>query len=97
MYDMISPCSLVQYDLAAFLIMIQVFDSLLYDINLGATHTTILSTGGVTISIHLFSRATDSFRRCIVVFKPVTVPTSDLKSEFLCQSSCYTQNLQTSP
>ena len=29
----------------------------------------------------------DSIRRCIVLFKPVTIPTSDPKSEFLCQSS----------
>ena len=33
----------------------------LYDINLGATHTTILSTRGVQIPIYLASSATDSF------------------------------------
>ena len=61
----------------------------LYDINLGATHTTIPSTRGVEIPI-----STDSIQRCIVVFKTVLVPTSDLKSEFLCQSSYIAQNLQ---
>ena len=59
----------------------------LYDINLGATHTTILSTRGVEIPISLVSSATDSIQRCVAVFKVVLVPTSDLKSEFLCQSS----------
>ena len=34
----------------------------MYDINLGATHTTILSIGGVTISIYLVSSATDLLR-----------------------------------
>ena len=33
----------------------------LYDINLRATHTTILSTRGVQIPIYLASSATDSF------------------------------------
>ena len=61
----------------------------LYDINLGATHTTIPSTRGVEIPI-----STDSIQRCVVVFKTVLVPTSDLKSEFLCQSSYIAQNLQ---
>ena len=59
----------------------------LYDINLGATHTTISSTRGVEIPISLVSSATDSIRRLIVVFKTVPVSTSDLKSEFLCQLS----------
>ena len=58
-----------------------------YDINLGATTTAILSTRGVTIPIDLVSSAMDSIRRHVVLFKPVTVPTSDPKSEFLCQSS----------
>ena len=69
--------------------------AILYDINLGATHTTIPSTRGVEIHISLVSSATDSIRRCVVVFKIVLVPTSDLKSEFLCQSSDLAQNLQT--
>ena len=69
----------------------------LYDINLGATHTTIPSTRGVEIPISLVSSATDSIRRCVVVFKTVPVPTSDLKSEFLCQSSYIAQNLRDSP
>ena len=47
----------------------------------------ILSTRGVTIPIYLVSSTTDSIRRRIVLFKPVTVLTSDPKSEFLCQSS----------
>ena len=59
----------------------------MYDINLRATHTTILSIRGVTIPIYLVSSATDSIRRRVVLFKPVPVPTSDPKSEFLCQSS----------
>ena len=64
-----------------------------YDINLRATTTTILSTRGVTIPIDLVSSATDSIKAAH--FKPVTIPTSDLKSEFLCQSSYTVQNLQT--
>ena len=60
---------------------------LLYDINLGATHTMILSTRGVTIPIYLVSSSTDSIKRCVVLFKAVPIPTSDPKSEFLCQSS----------
>ena len=60
---------------------------LVYDINLRATHTTILSIRGVTIPIYLVSSATDSIRRSAVLFKPVPVPASDPKSEFLCQSS----------
>ena len=39
------------------------------------------------IPIYLVSSATDSIRRCVVLFKPVPIPTSDPKSEFLCQSS----------
>ena len=67
----------------------------MYDINLRAVHTMILSTRGVTIPINLVSSATDSIRRRVVLFKPVSVPTSDPKSEFLCQSSQSVQNLQT--
>ena len=59
----------------------------MYDINLGATYTTILSIRGVKIPIYLVSSATDSIKRRIVLFKTVTVLTSDPKSEFLCQSS----------
>ena len=59
----------------------------MYDINLGATHTTILSIRGVTIPIYLVSSTTDSIRQRVVLFKDVTVPTSDPKSEFLCQLS----------
>ena len=61
--------------------------ALMYNINLRATSTTILSIRGVTIPIYLVSSATDSIRWCVVLFKPVPIPTSDLKSEFLCQSS----------
>ena len=50
-------------------------------------HTTILSTRGVTIPIYLVSSATDSIRSRVVLFKTVTIPTSDPKSEFLCQLS----------
>ena len=59
----------------------------MYNINLGATATTILSIRGVMIPINLVSSATDSNRRHVVLFKPVPIPTSDPKSEFLCQSS----------
>ena len=47
----------------------------------------ILGIRGVTIPIALVISATDSIQRSIVLFKPVPLPTSDLKSEFLCQSS----------
>ena len=40
--------------------MIRSGGSLVYDINLGATATTILSTRGVQIPIDLVSSATDS-------------------------------------
>ena len=94
MYDMIWRfllASCVQYDLVA------PFLGFLYDINLRATYTTIPSTRGVQIPIDLVSSAMDSIRRCVVVFKTVPIPTSDLKSEFLCQSSYIAQNLQASP
>ena len=87
MCDMIWLCFLVQYDLVTFLIAIRAVDFLLYNINLRATPTMILSIGGVAISIYLVSSATDSIRQCVAVLKPVTIPTSDFKSEFLCQSS----------
>ena len=60
---------------------------LLYNINLRATTTTILSIRGVTIPIYLVSSTMDSFKQHVVLFKPVTILTSDPKSEFLCQSS----------
>ena len=89
-----SPCTIlsgrrppVRYDLGVFLHMIQSRVFLVYDINLGATATTILSTRGVQIPIYLVTSATDSFRRSVVLFKSLSIPTSDLKSEFLCQSS----------
>ena len=69
---------LVQYHLAAIS---------LYDINLRATNTMILSAKGVTISISFVSSTTDSIRQHIVLFKPVTVLDSDPKFEFWCQSS----------
>ena len=92
MYDTIWWLSLVRYDLVILPCTIWASSSLLYDINLGATHTTILSIRGVMIPIYLVSSTTDSIRRCIVLFKTVTVLTSDPKSEFLCQSSrCRTE------
>ena len=97
-----SPCMIlsgrcfpVRYDLGVFLRTIWSHVSLMYDINLGATATTILSIRGVQIPIHLVTSATDSFRRSVVLFKSLSIPTSDLKSEFLCQSSHFAQNLQT--
>ena len=80
----------VRYDLAILTCMIWSrgsFLSFLYDINLWATHTMILCTRGFKIPIYLVSSTTDSIRRCIVLLKTVTIPTLDLKSEFLCQSS----------
>ena len=56
-------------------------------------HTMILSTRGVQIPIDLVSSATDSIRQRVVLFKPVRIPTSDPKSEFLCQSSPYCAEL----
>ena len=87
MYDMIWLGSRVQYDLAWFSCTIRSGCVPMYNINLRATHTTILSIGGVTIPIYLVSSTTDSIRRCVVLFKPVPVLASDLKSEFLCQLS----------
>ena len=80
----------VWYDLASSTCTIWsqgLFLSFLYDINLGATTTTILSIRGVTIPIDLVSSAMDSIRWHVVLFKPVPILTSDPKSEFLCQSS----------
>ena len=71
--------------------------SLVYDINLGATATTILSIRGVQIPIDLVNSTTDSYRQSVVLFKLLSVPTSDLKSEFLYQSSSIVHDLQTSP
>ena len=84
------PKAHVRYDLVGLPCTIRSgssFGSCLYNINLRATHTTILRIRGVTIPIYLVSRATDSIRPCVVLFKTVTIPTSDPKSEFLCQSS----------
>ena len=85
MYNMIWQFLLVRYNLV---------DCLLYDIYLGATHTTIPSTRGVQIPINLVSSAMDSFWRRVVLFKHVQILTSDPKSEFLCQLSYIAQNLQ---
>ena len=96
----------VRYDLASLLCTIQsqvsfgyntILWSFLYDINLGATATTILRIRGVQIPIDLVSSTMDSYRRSVVLFKPMSVPTSDLKSEFLCQSSYIAQNIQIPP
>ena len=97
MYDTILCFSCVRCDLESCLHTIQSLGSLLYDINLGATATTILRIRGVQIPIDLVSSATDSYRRSVVLFKPMSVPTSDLKSEFLCQSSYIVQNIQAPP
>ena len=71
----------VRYDLASFLGPFwynTIWQGLLYDINLRATHTTILSIRGITIPIYLVSSTTDSIRRHVVLFKPV--PNTDLRS-----------------
>ena len=87
LYDMILWSFVVWYNLASSLGTIRAVGSSMYDINLRATHTMILSIRGVTIPIDLVSSAMDSIKRHIVLFKLVTIPTSDPKSEFLCQSS----------
>ena len=87
LYDMILWFSLVRYDLVASLYAILSPHFNLYDIYLRSTHTTILSIRGVQIPIDLVSSAMDSTRRRVVLFKPVQIPTSDPKSEFLCQLS----------
>ena len=97
MYDTISYVACVRYDLESCLFAIRSRGSFLYDINLGATATTVLRIRGVQIPIDLVSSATDSYRRSVVLFKPMSVPTSDLKSEFLCQSSSIAHDLQTPP
>ena len=95
MYDTISCFSHVRYNLESWLGTIQSLGSFLYDINLGATTTTILRIRGVQIPIDLVSSATDSYRQSVVLFKPMSVLTSDPKSEFLCQLSYFVQNIQT--
>ena len=97
MYDTILSLICVRYNLESCLCTIQSCDSLLYDINLRATATTILRTRGVQIPIDLVSSATDSYGQSVVLFKPMSVPTSDPKSEFLYQSSYIVHDLQTSP
>ena len=97
MYDTISCVSCIRYDLKSRLSTIRSLDSFLYNINLGATATTILRIRGVQIPIDLVSSAMDSYRRSVVLFKPLLVLTSDPKSEFLCQSSHIAQNIQISP
>ena len=92
---MISCLSYVQCDLESCSCMIQSLGSFMYDINLGATTTTILSIRGVTILIYLVSSTTDSISQSVVLFKPVRIPTPDPKSEFLCQLSFIAQNSQT--
>ena len=69
MYDRISRLVRVRYDLVFFLSTIRSCDAclydtilwqLVYDINLGATATTILRMRGVQVPIDLVSSATDS-------------------------------------
>ena len=63
MYNTISRLSYVRYDLTPFLCTIRSRVFLMYDINLGATATTILSTRGEQIPIYLVTSATDSLGR----------------------------------
>ena len=88
MYDMIWFEALVWYDLQT---------SPVYDINLWATTTMVLRIRGVKIPINLVSSTTDSSRKRVVLSKLVLSPTSDPKSEFLCQSSCYCAEPTDSP
>ena len=87
LYDTIWWFLVVWYDLVVSLRTIWSPGRCVYNINLRAMHTTILSIRGVQIPIDLVSSATDSIRRHMVLFKPVPIPTSDPKSEFSCQSS----------
>ena len=50
-----------------------IFSSFLYDINLGATTTTIHRIGGAQIPIDLVSSATDSYRRSVVLFTALLI------------------------
>ena len=86
-FSFLTPKPMYDTIWSIFLGTIQTGGILLYDINLGATHTMILSTRGVTIPIYLVSSTMDSIKWCVVLFKAVTKPTSDPKSEFLCQLS----------
>ena len=95
MYDTILFLVRVRYNLSAFSSTIWSLGSFMYDINLWATATTILSTRGVQIPIYLVSSTTDSSRWSVVLFKAMSILTSDPKSEFLCQLSSIVQNLQT--
>ena len=97
MYNTILSLGCVRYNLESCLRTIRSRGSFLYDINLRATATIVLRIRGVQIPIDLVSSATDSYRRSVVLFKPMSVPTSDPKSEFLYQSSSIVHNLQTSP
>ena len=81
-----SPCTIlsgrrlpVRYDLGVFWHTIRSLVFLVYDIHLRATAATILRIRGVQIPIDLVSSATDSYRRSVVLFKPMSVPTSDPK------------------
>ena len=82
MYNTISRLFYVRCDLESGSCTIQFLGSFMYDINLGATATTILSIRGVQIPIDLVSSAMDSSRQSVVLFKPMSIPTSDPKSEF---------------
>ena len=87
----------VRYDLVSLSCTIRSHGLFLYDIHLRATATTILRIRGAQIPIDLVSSAMDSYRQSVVLFKPMSVPTSDPKSEFLYQSSSTVCSLQTSP
>ena len=95
MYDTILRLFYVRYDLTSCSCTIRSPGSFMYNINIWATAATILSIRGVQIPIDLVSSATDSSRRSVVLFKTMSIPTSDPKSEFLYQSSSIAQNLQT--
>ena len=60
MYDTISRLFHVRYDLASLSCTIRSCVSFVYNINLGATATTILSIRGVQIPIYLVTSTTDS-------------------------------------
>ena len=94
MYDTILRFFLVRYQSRGSSLYDTILWFSLYDINLEATATTTPRIRGAQIPIDLVSSATDFYRRSVVLFKPMSVPTSDLKSEFLCQSGYIAQNLQ---
>ena len=97
-----SPCTIQSGDPTMYNTILREFGlqynlvlSLLYNINLQATTTTILSIRGVTIPIVLVSSATDSIWRSVVLFKPVLYHPQTLSLSSCVNRVLVAQNLQT--